>query len=619
VIIPEERLALLLQNVQKPARYVGGEFNAVAGDWAHARITLALAYPDAYEIGMSNLGLALLYDAVNRQPGMIAERVYCPWGDMADALRASGLLLYALETRHTLADFDVLGFSLQHELTYTNVLEMLDLAGLPILASERTAAMPLVIAGGSGALNPEPMAAFVDAFVIGEGEIALVELLEAVAEIKTSAPGDRSALLRRLAGIEGVYVPALYKPTYLPDGRLAALTPTEPNVPARVRKRIVPVLGPVPARPIVPNIQAIHDRAMIEIQRGCSRGCRFCQAGIIYRPIRERPVAEVLDAIDTVIANTGHSEVSLISLSSSDHSGIAEIVSGAMARHQEDGLAISLPSLRIDSFSVNLAQMIQSNRKTGFTFAPEAATQRMRDVINKGVVEQDLADTTRAVFGNGWNRLKLYFMLGLPYEEDKDILAIADLIGQVRYLARDLRSRFVEIAVSLSTFVPKPHTPFQWQPLLDRETVERRQRSLVNRTRVRGVHLSWSRWEDTWLEALISRGDRRLAPVIARVWRAGGRFEAWSEHFHPELWHAALEAEGLDADWYTVRPREQNEVLPWDHIDVGVSRAFLWTEFERAATGALSPDCREICHDCGINRAYAELQPAGADRAWGCP
>jgi radical SAM superfamily enzyme YgiQ (UPF0313 family) len=263
--------------------------------------------------------------------------------------------------------------------------------------------------------------------------------------------------------------------------------------------------------------------------------------------------------------------------------------------------------------------MIQSNRKTGFTFAPEAATQRMRDVINKGVVEQDLADTTRAVFGNGWNRLKLYFMLGLPYEEDKDILAIADLIGQVRYLARDLRSRFVEIAVSLSTFVPKPHTPFQWQPLLDRETVERRQRSLVNRTRVRGVHLSWSRWEDTWLEALISRGDRRLAPVIARVWRAGGRFEAWSEHFHPELWHAALEAEGLDADWYTVRPREQNEVLPWDHIDVGVSRAFLWTEFERAATGALSPDCREICHDCGINRAYAELQPAGADRAWGCP
>ncbi|NLG52033.1 MAG: TIGR03960 family B12-binding radical SAM protein [Chloroflexi bacterium] len=615
----EERLHSLLKQVQKPARYVGQELNSINKDWNSVQVTLALAYPDLYEIGMSNLGLSILYDLVNRRPEFAAERVYAPWADMDAAMRDADVPLFSLETRHSLDAFDVIGFSLQYELNYTNVLSMLDLGRIPVLARERANALPLVVAGGSCTYNPEPMADFVDAFVIGEGEQVLLELLECVqawkAEKGEQAHAGRAELLRRLARIPGVYVPSLYRVEYNGDQTIAAIEPMEEGVPRRIRKRILPELGPVPTRPIVANMEVVHDRAMVEIQRGCSRGCRFCQAGIIYRPIRERPADEVVAGIDDILKATGYAEASLLSLSSSDHSHIEEIISQAMAAHAEEGLSISLPSLRIDSFSVRLAEMIQETRKTGFTFAPEAGSQRLRDVINKGVTEDDLLHATQSAFESGWNRLKLYFMLGLPTEVDDDVREMARLVRDIQARGKAIRRRMVDVSVSASTFVPKPHTPFQWVPLVDRATVEQRQKLLRDGTNTRGLRVSWSDWDTTWLEALLSRGDRRLGGVIWRAWQAGARFDAWSEQFRPDLWRQALAEEGVDPDFYTGRHRQRDETLPWDHIDVGVSRAYLWREWERALKGELSPNCREQCHGCGIQQSFSGEQTP----AWRCP
>ncbi len=604
-----EALDRILPRVTHPARYSGNEWNAIVKDWDDVDVRLALLYPDTYEIGMSNLGLMIFYDLVNREPGMVAERAYAPWTDMEAAMREAGIPLFSLETRHALRDFDLLGFSLQYELTYTNVLNLLDLAGIPLRADQRSADDPLILGGGSGAYNPEPLAAFFDLFVIGEAEVALLQLLREYRACRSEGAWSLEAkqrFLEQAAAFPGVYVPSLYQVTYHDDGRIAGFAPRTPHAPARILRQMVTPLPPAPTRLLVPFIDTVHDRAVIELQRGCTNGCRFCQAGMIYRPIRERSVDEVVRTVEEMIAATGYEELGLLSLSSSDYSRIEELLARLRQRYAPAELAISLPSLRTDAFSVSLAEMIQEGRRSGLTFAPEAGSQRLRDVINKNVTEEDLLTTARTAFERGWRHLKLYFMMGLPTETDEDIDAIADLVRQVLRVGREARGRPVDVNVSVATFVPKPHTPFQWLPLADLEVVAARQQRLRQALRIRGVKLNWHAPEATLLEAVLCRGDRRLSRVIERAWRQGARFDAWREHFDYGIWQAAFTAEGIDPLFYSSRQREQDEVLPWDHIACGVDRDFLWDEYKGALRGETTPDCRGGCLNCGL-RAHYEL------------
>lgn len=611
-----DALAPLLQSVKKPARYVGGEWNSIVKGWVPDDVTIALVYPDTYEIGMSNLGLMILYDIANQHPHLVAERAYTPWPDMEEALRKAEIPLYSLETRHALRDFDVIGFSLQHELTYSNVLTVLDLAGIPLRACARGDSFPLIIAGGSCVYNPEPMADFVDAFVIGEGEDVLIEILEVVRRYKATRL-SRDALLVELSQIEGVYVPSLYRVCYT-ERMPAPVALASSGAPLPIRRRLMSRLGPIPRSPVVPSMRVVHDRAMVEIQRGCSHGCRFCQAGVIYRPLRQRPMGELLAGVDALLANTGYDEIGLVSLSSSEYEDIETLVRHLLNHYRDERVSVSLPSLRIDSFSVHLASLIQQTRKTGLTFAPEAGSQRLRDVINKGVTEDDLVKAATAAFENGWQRLKLYFMIGLPTETDEDVLEIARLVHTLQALGKSICGHRIELSVSVSTFVPKAHTPFQWVPLASRETVEHRQALLRQHLRGRGIRLSWSNWDSTWLEAVFSRGDRRLGQVILHAWRGGARFDAWDETFRPSLWRAALKECSVPWETYVQGSASKETALPWDHIDVGVSRHFLWREYERALAGHATPGCLDACSDCGIRQSYA-LEHSGPAEGWCCP
>jgi radical SAM family uncharacterized protein len=609
----------ILPTVRKPARYTGGEWNSVVKDWTTCRVRWALAFPDVYEIGMSNFGLAILYDLLNRQPDVLAERVYAPWTDMEQAIRAATLPLFSLENRRPLGEFDVIGFTLPYEQLYTNLLNMLDMSGLPVLAAERDERHPLVIAGGGAVTNPEPMADFVDAFALGDGEELILDITEAVRQSKERGE-TREAQLRRLAQIPGLYVPRFYRVAYRPDGTIAEVQATVTEARLPVRKRIVSTLPPPLTQPIVPYLDTIHNRAVVEIQRGCTRGCRFCHAGMVYRPVRERPVEEIVDAVEAIVANTGFDEVALLSLSSSDYSQIETLVSELVARHGDRHLSISLPSLRIESVSVELMEQLrEAGRRTSFTFAPEAATERLRGVINKPIADQDLLDVVEEVYSRGWKTIKLYFMIGHPTQTLDDVAAIVDLAMQVRNVGRRVLGRKAQVNVSVSTLVPKPHTPFQWVPLADEDEIRAQQQYLKENLRGPGLKLNWNRYQETLLEAILSRGDRRLGAAIHRAWQLGARFDGWGDQFKVEAWRQAFEETGLEIGFYTRRARAEDEVFPWDHIDAGVSKRYLLQDYQASIRGETRPDCREQCYACGILTAFREQRAELPVGAWSCP
>ena len=622
----------VLHKVELPARYTGGELNTIAKDWSDSAIQskIALAFPDIYELGGSNLGLMVLYDLINKHENMLAERVYCPWTDFEAIMRRDEIPLFSLETRHPLSDFDIIGFSLPYEQVFTNVLTMLELSGIPLRAADRTADHPLVIAGGSACMNPEPMSPFFDAMVIGEGEEAIFEVADVYREWQAELSilnsqllivnSARETLWRRLAAIPGVYVPHLYDVSYAADGTIAAVVPNVPEAPAEVVKRVVTVMPPPVTKFIVPYVNVVHNRAAIEIMRGCTRGCRFCQAGMIFRPVRERTVDEVLQAVDEMIEHCGFEEVSFLSLSSSDYTHVEELVRRTMEKHGAKKLSIGLPSLRIESFSVDLMELLEKGRRrSGFTFAPEAATDRLRDVINKPIASEDLLATAEEVFKRGWTTIKMYFMIGHPTQTLEDVQAIADLSQAVLKVGRHVLGKKANVRIGVSTLVPKPQTPFQWVPVEEESVIYDQIRLLQQELRGPGMAFNWNKPDETLVEAFLSRGDRRVAEVIQRAWELGAKMEGWGEHFNFEAWQQAFDELGLDMDWYARRERAVDEVLPWDHISVGLKKEFLVQEYVHTYEGGVVDDCREHCFSCGILGQFKEQRRDAPDDAWACP
>ena len=603
----KDRIDALLDRVQKPARYMGGEMNAVIKDPSDVAIRYAFAFPDVYEVGMSHLGSRILYDIINKRPDALCERVFTPWVDMADLMRAEHVPLFTLESRSPVSGFDMLGVTLQYEMSYTNILEILDLSGVPLHSEDRTWAHPIVIAGGPCAFNPEPLYRFIDAFSIGDGEISTLETIDVVKQCKQEGV-SRQECLRRLSRLRGVYVPSLYQAQYNEDGTLASFEPTEEGVPRTVVKNMVADLdhAAYPESVIVPFMEIVHDRINIEVLRGCTRGCRFCQAGMIYRPVRERSVERLLELADKLVSGTGYEEITLSSLSTGDYTCLPQLAHELMERFEKQRVALSLPSLRLDSQLKETLEETQKVRKTSLTYAMEAGTQRLRDVINKGITEEDLMSSVTDAFAGGWSSIKLYFMFGLPTETTQDLDGIADLAQKVvrKYFEtpKNLRARGLRVNCSASCFVPKPFTPFQWEPQDTIEQFQEKQRHLCQIMRIKGVEFNWHEPQVSFLEAVFARGDRRTADVLEAAWRLRCRFDGWSDQFSFEKWMQAFEDCGVDPAFYANRRREKDELLPWAFIDAGVTQAYLWRERERAMQAVITPDCRKGCQGCGLKR-----------------
>lgn len=601
----------ILLQIEKPARYIGGEINSVMKDPSEVDIRFAMCFPDVYEIGMSHLGIQILYDMFNRREDTWCERVYSPWTDLDKILHEKNIPLFALESQDPIRDFDFLGITIQFEMCYTNILQILDLSQIPLHASERTEADPIVIGGGPCTYNPEPLADFFDIFYIGEGETVYDELLDAYKVWKNSGK-SRKEFLETAAQIEGLYVPAFYDPEYNTDGTLKSFTPNNMHAPDTVKKQVVMDVTdtPYPMKPVVPFIKATQDRVVLEIQRGCIRGCRFCQAGMIYRPTRERNVDKLKEYARTMLKTTGHEEISLSSLSSSDYSELKELVTFLIDEFKGKGINISLPSLRIDAFSLDVMSKVQDIRKSSLTFAPEAGSQRMRNVINKGLTEEDILDGAGQAFEGGWTKVKLYFMLGLPTETEEDMREIARLSDRVarRYyeIPKDRRNGKCQITASSSFFVPKPFTPFQWASMCTAEEYMRRAEIVKDEFHAqlnrKSLKYNWHDAQVTVLEGVMARGDRKIGKVVEEAYRLGCLFDSWTESFHNDLWMQAFENTGIDPAFYNLRERGEDELFPWDFIDTGVTRKFLRSEWENAMKETVTPNCRQQCSGCGAAR-----------------
>ena len=594
-----------LYDVSKPARYTGGEWNSVVKKWDKISIRVALAFPDVYEIGMSNMALPILYNILNQQKDILAERVYAPWVDMEAVMRRLSIPLFSLESKRPLKDFDIIGFSLGYELTYTNIVNMLDLAHIPPFSHQRDGSYPLVIAGGSCALNPEPMADFFDLFVIGEAEEIIIRFLD----IFRTYRGNKKELLRQSVKLPGIYAPSLYDVHYDEQHMFAGITPVSDEAKPRIERQIVTPLPHPVTNPVVPYIEVIHDRGAVEIQRGCSRGCRFCQAGMIYRPVRELPQQTIIDSVADIIKKCGYNEVSLVSLSTGDYSNINGLISQLLQTYSQSNLSISLPSLRLDTSSLNLIEALPHKRKTTLTFAPEAGSERLRQAINKVIPEAVILDTLTAAFEKGWMNIKLYFMIGLPSETLDDVKSIVELITRIRMAGKKTGNRSPRIRVSVSTFIPKPHTPCQWSAQETEDKLATKQDLLRQGLRRAGAHLSWQDPRISLLEAVLSRGDRRLGKVIHKAWELGCKFDTWTEHFNYQNWLNAFDYNGVNPAVYAHRERLLNEPLPWQHIDAGVTTGFLQTEYHNIGQEKATIDCRYgSCSTCGLQRWQSSCQ-----------
>ena len=597
----------MLDQVQKPTRYTGGEMNTQLKPWDSAKLHFAFCFPDTYEVGMSHLGMKILYAAMNQQPDMLCERAFMPWVDMMDLMKQEKVPLFTLESRSPLSAFDVVGFTLQYEMSYSNILAMLELGGIPLLRENRREEDPIVVAGGPCAFNPEPLADFIDAFMVGDGEEQILDLNRVIMQGREEG-ASRMTILKRLCAIRGVYVPALYDVQYNADGTIASMKPICPEAPEKVLKAIIPDLDKAfyPTEIPVPYMEIIHDRIMLEIMRGCTRGCRFCQAGILYRPVRERSLEHLVELAQQLENTTGYEEISLSSLSSGDYTCLAELIRKLIRRLDEKHVSISLPSLRLDSVLKDSLEATQKEKKTSLTFAPEAGTQRLRDVINKGVTEEDLMSKVSDAFHGGWSSVKLYFMMGLPTETTEDLDGIADLAKKVvdAYFAvpRGERAKGLRVVCSASVFVPKPFTPFQWEPQDTQEMVREKQSHLREKLHIKGVTFNYHESDLSYLEACFARGDRRMGQVLLRAYQKGCMLDGWTELFKYDMWREAFSELGIDPAFYAYRRREKDEIMPWDVIDCGVTKEFLWREKEKAEKAQTTKDCRKGCNGCGLQR-----------------